>query len=305
MNVLLTGSSGLIGRAVYPRLLQRGYKVRTVASQPPADLVGDLKDSCVAHVAVQGMDAVVHLAGRRGSVGIQNTRGAELLLENLAIDAAVFSAMRKAKITQGVYASTVSVYPELDRDAKEEDMTWQPAPSVAFSAWSKITGERILAAWQEESNHTITTVRLVNTYGPHDDFDPDTALVVPALIRKIEMSAPPLVVWGSGSTIRDVLFVNDAARGIVDALEKGDGETINLGSGRGVAVQKIVDEALRSTGNVPEYPVVYSSVGPTGARRKTVDTTKARTLLGWQAEVSLAEGLRETVAWWRSEGKNE
>ena len=230
MRVLVTGAAGLLGRAVVPLLRERGHATIGVDSRADgdADFVFDLCEPAtlrwILAQAKPQIDAVVHLAGRRASVALQKQLAADLLLDNLAIDTSVFRAMRQFGVKRGVYASTVSVYRDRWSEVpiangqppfREEDADGFPDDSVRFSAWGKLTAERAVEAMNLQDGANISVVRLVNTYGPGDNFGND-ALVIPSLIwRYLGETEPQLV--GSDHE-RDFLYVDDAARGIVEAV---------------------------------------------------------------------------------------
>lgn len=319
MKIAVTGARGLMGRAITALLKVRGYsdiiaidRVPSPRAEPPGCMIADLRHPDVTRCVIAGCDAVIHLAGRRGTVGVQ--RGpvaADMMFDNLAIDYSVFSAMRRLKITRGVYASTVSVYPEpvdpVDGDPnwdhaydyREEDGgRFAPAESVRYTAWEKLTAERMLEAMNEESPHQISIVRMVNTFGPWDDFG-EKALVVPALIKRALRKEDPFVVWGDGTTVRDLLYVEDAARGILAAFEHGRGaRPYNIGSGTGHTVLSIVNAVLEACEFNP-VDVKWDSSKPSGAPRKVVDIRRAYDELNWLPSVHLPEGIRRTVAWFQ------
>lgn len=303
MNVAILGAQGLIGRAVVRLLQKRGDTVS------PFDRENcNLEINEHAEQVLQNVEAVVHLAGRRASVASQESQGFELLSENLAVDLAVFRAARKAKIQKLVYASTVSVYsPDFERDFDsdaqgfQEDMATRfPAHSVRFSAFGKLTSERMIEAVEAGGGPRWSVVRLVNVYGPHDNFDYD-ALVIPSLIKRVlgsRLHPPenPLVLQGATNE-RDFLYVDDAARGIIAALDGPPG-TYNLGTGTGVQISAVARAILNASGAL--YKVDYADGGTTGASRKVVDPSKANRVLGWSPEIQLQEGIRRTVDWYRA-----
>ncbi len=313
-TILVTGATGLYGRSLVPRLLALGARVRAVSTRPsPQDfpgaadgvehLAGDLTDRCFADRAAKGADGLFHLAGRRGSIAIQVRHGATMLADNVLVCMNTLEAARRAGIARIVYTSTVSVYPPME--VYREDLTWSanPHPGNEYVAWAKRIVEKLIEAYRiEYGMENIAVVRPVNTFGPHDDFDPKTALVVPALIARALSGENPFVVWGDGSAVRDFLYVEDAVDGLLAAYERGLGKgPVNLGSGRGYSVRELVGHVLAAAGIAPH--VEWDASKPAGEAKKVADTTRAREVLGFVPRVGLEEGIRRTIAWYRAQAR--
>ncbi|MBI1776509.1 MAG: NAD-dependent epimerase/dehydratase family protein [Proteobacteria bacterium] len=306
-RVLVTGATGLIGRALVPTLLSRGVQVRTTSTRAPSPAlqsgehqVGDLTHRSFAESLMDGIEVVFHLAGRRGSIGIQNTQAATMLGENLLICLNTLEAARRAGVGALVYTSTVSVYPSMA--LYQEDLAWSanPHPADQYAAWAKRIAEKQIEAIAKQYGMTdIAVVRPVNCFGPFDNFDPKTALVVPALIGRVEAGEDPLVVWGDGTAVRDFLYVDDVVDGLLRAYERGLGQgPINLGSGIGHSIREVVEAVLAATGRQPT--VRWDTSRPAGEPRKVADIARAREILGFQPRTTLLEAIGKTVDWYRA-----
>ena len=307
-RILVTGAPGLYGRSLVPRLLDLGAEVRTTSRTPPSPAlassehrVGDLTDRRFAEAVTEGIDAVFHLAGRRGSIGIQTTKAATMLGENALVCLNTLAAAQRSGVKAFVYVSTVTVYPPMA--VYREDLAWSanPHPGDQYAAWAKRIAEKYVEALAIEHGFAdVAIVRPVNTFGPFDNFDPKTALVVPALIARAERRESPFVVWGDGSAVRDFLYVEDAVRGLLLAYERGLGRgPINLGSGTGHTIRALAEAVLTATGH--PGPVAWDTSKPAGEPSKIADTTRAREILGFRPEVSLADAIARTVAWYRAQ----
>lgn len=306
-RILVTGAAGLFGRALVPKLASLGAVVRTTSRTPPVPAlpstdhrIGDLTDRRFAEEVTSGMEAVFHLAGRRGSIGLQTAKAATMLGENALICLNTLSAAQRAGVKALVYVSTVTVYPPMA--VYREDLAWSanPHPGDQYAAWAKRIAEKYVEALAIEHGFAdVAVVRPVNTFGPFDDFDPKTALVVPALIGRAEARETPFVVWGDGSAVRDFLYVDDAVRGLLLAYERGLGQgPINLGSGTGYSIRAIAEAVLAATGH--PGPITWDTSKPSGEPSKVADMTRAREILGFGAEVSIEDAIARTVAWYRS-----
>jgi GDP-L-fucose synthase len=158
-------------------------------------------------------------------------------------------------------------------------------------------------AYREQYGFNAVFLIPVNLFGPGDNFDPASSHVIPALIRKCvdarERGDPAIEVWGTGTASREFLYVEDAAEGIVLAAERyDDGDPVNLGTGREIAIRDLVGMIVESTGFRGE--VVWDTRQPDGQPRRALDTTRARAAFGFVARTSLEEGLQRTVQWYEA-----
>jgi nucleoside-diphosphate-sugar epimerase len=305
--ILVTGGSGLFGRALIDRLLGLGARVRAVATRPPSLplpaavelLTGSLADPGFAALACRGMVGLFHCAGLRGSIAIQTRQACDLLAGNIAIDFNTLEAARRAEIARIVYVSTVTVHPPMA--VYREELAWSanPHPGDQFVAWAKRMAEKLIEAQTVQYGSANTAiVRPVNTFGPHDNFDPATALVVAALIGRVLDGSGPLPVWGDGSAVRDFLYVEDAVEGLLLAYLRGLGQgAINLGTGRGVSIRELVETIVAVSGR--DRTIEWDTSRPVGEPSKVADITRARTMLGFAPQVPLADGIARTMRWLR------
>lgn len=306
---LVTGATGLYGRELVRRLVRKGALVRTVSRGPrPNDnafnneqvehVMGDLKDPLTAKSVMKDAVALFHLAGLRGSIGIQTTHAAELLAGNLMVCFNVLEAARQASLERIAYVSTVTVYPPMAEYREELAWSANPHEGDQYVAWAKRMAEKLLEAQEiQYGKKNYVVVRPVNTFGPFDNFDPDSALVVPALIRRAIEEKGPFVVWGDGSAIRDFLYISDAVDGTLLAFEKGIGlGSFNLGSGCGYSIREVAEMVLEVTGR--DLSIEWDLSKPSGEPKKIANIDKARRLLGFAPKISLRDAILETVTWY-------
>jgi GDP-L-fucose synthase len=311
-RVLVTGATGVIGRALVGLLVEAGARVRAASFHEPVDphpdveyVQGDLMSREPCATIVRGMQDAFHLAAVRGSVAVGRTHAADFLVNNLLLNTHVMEESRRAGVERYLFASSICVY--APAEVFFEDRAWDapPHPSDAYAGWAKRVGELQAAAYREQYGwEQVAIVRPVNVYGPYDDFDPRTAQVVPALVARVLGGESPLRVWGDGSAVRDFLHCRDAARGMLQALGQGAwGRPINLGSGVGHSIREVVDTILDATGRRP--PVEWDTTRPTGERSRVADITRARSEFGFAPTVSLRQGIGETVEWFRANAGRE
>ena len=305
-KVVVTGATGLIGRNLVDRLIALGTRLRTTSRRdPPRDfpgdkvehLVGDLADRSFAERAMDGMEGLFHLAGRRGSIGIQRTQAATMLGENLMICFNVLDAARRAGVERILYTSTVTVYPPME--VYHEDLVWSgnPHPADQYAAWAKRMAEKFIEAQEiQYGSKNTAIVRPVNTFGPHDNFDPQSSHVIPALIRKfveaIERGAPEVECWGTGNATREFLFVEDCAHAIVLATERYDGpDPVNIGAGFEIRIRDLAELVAELTGFTGR--LIFDPSKPDGQPRRMLDVTRAKEQFDFAATTDFRAGLKQ------------
>lgn len=305
-RVLVTGGTGMIGLQLVSLLVERGADVRVASLDDPSRapkgvefMSGSLMEWEFCKKATQGMDFVFHLAGTKGSVGIGESKAASFYITNLLMNTLTMEAARQAGVERLLYTSTIGVYHPADLLIEDNAWDGPPHPSDKFSAWAKRMGELQAEAYQIEHGwNEIAIVRPATVYGPYDNFDPQSALVVPALIGRVASGENPLVVWGDGSVVRDFIFCRDCAEGMLLALEKGaDCTPINLGSGDGTSIKELVETVVDCFESPPE--IVWDDTRPQGNAIRLMDMNRAKEKLGFSANTSLKEGVRETVEWYK------
>lgn len=307
-RVLVTGGSGLVGAAFIQQLLDQGAVVRTVVHLRPTPFVdvevilGDLRDRSVCERACSGVDAVVHAAGVSGGSKNVTLRGIEMFTDSLLMTIEVMEAARIAGVSHYLLVSNSSVYARSDVPLHESE-AWGET-SIGFpeneTGMVKRAAETQCLLYSKTTNMAIAIERAGNAYGPFDNFDLESSHVIPALIRKAVERQDPYCVWGSGRTVRDFIHTADVARGGLYLLERarpGFVEPVNIATGRAVTISEVVDKVLVAADHHPSETVLDSSAPPASAVKR-LDVTRMRDL-GFQPEINLEEGLRQTVDWYR------
>jgi GDP-L-fucose synthase len=257
-------------------------------------MLGDLTDVAFCHEATRDMEIVFHVAGIKGSVEVTTRQPASFFVPLLLMNTNVLEASRVSGVKRLVYTSSIGAYPS--RDVFREAEAWDGAPMDLFPGWAKRMGELQLQAYHREFGiDTFSVVRLANVYGPGDNFDPASAMVIPALMSRVRRGEDPLVVWGDGSAVRDFVYSRDVAEGTILALYHGTGgEVVNLGSGIGLSIADLV----ATLSEVTPFRYEFDAGKPAGFAMRVMDVTQARTQLGYQPSTTLQDGLRATWQWY-------
>lgn len=304
-RILVTGGTGLIGRPLVEMLVESGATVTVVSLDDPSRapkrikfIKADLREFSNCLTACMGQDIVFHLAGIKGSPAMTQKQPASFFVPTITFNTNIMEAARRQKVKRFLYTSTIGVY--APAEVFHEDDVWKTFPSEndRFAGWAKRMGELQAESYKIEYGwDKISIVRPANVYGPFDNFDPKTAMVIPSLIHRALSGENPLHVWGDGSPIRDFIYSEDVARGMMLAVEKGVNVPVNLGSGTGVTIKEVAEVIAR---NVPQGPIkiVWDKDKPKGDKKRLMGMQRAKKLLGFKPAVSLNEGTRKTIEWY-------
>lgn len=306
-RALVAGGTGLIGRPLVELLLAEGARVRVVSMDDPSRAHPGSEfrqanllrfENCLA--ACEGMELVFNLLGVKGSPAVTNTRPASFFVPTMTLDANLMEAARQCGAERFLFASSVAVYGPAEVFREEETWKTPPSPNDRFAGWAKRMGELQAEAYKIEFGwDKIAVVRPANVYGPYDNFDLDNAMVVPSLIRRAVSGEDPLLVWGDGTARRDFVSARDVACGMMLAMERMPEGPVNLGSGRGASIRELVDTILSCLERRPR--VEWDKSAPRGDQVRIMDISRAKAI-AYEPRVSLAEGIRETVEWYREHG---
>jgi len=302
-NVLVTGGTGLIGREIVRILCDAGAHVKTVSldklklNDKAEQIYGDLRDFTFCQEITRDVEFLFHVAGIKGSVEVTKARPASTFVPFLMMNTNILEAARANGVRKCVYTSTIGTYASAEV-FKEDEYTILSEPMDMFPGWAKRMAELQCQAYlQQYGNEFFAVVRPCNVYGPGDNFDPANAMVIPTLMSRIANKEDPVLIWGDGTAIRDFLYSTDAAEGTILALHHGTrGSFVNLGSGKGYTIRELV-EALHSF--LP-FRFEFDTTKPSGYPRRVMDMTRARSWIGFEAQVSLREGLEKTWNWFMS-----
>jgi GDP-L-fucose synthase len=299
--VVVTGGAGFLGTAVVRDLNALGAEVRVIRS---ADF--DLRDPGAAREAVDGGAVVIHLAANVGGIGFNRANPAPLVYDNLMMTANIFEQSRDAGVAKLVSACTVCAYPKfVDAPFSEEDL-WNGYPEESNAPYGLAKKMMLVLsdAYRRQYGFDSCAPIVANLYGPNDNFDLESSHVIPAMIRKFveaaERGDDTVTLWGTGSPSREFLYVDDAARGLLLAAERLDvSDPVNLGVGRETRIRDLAELIGRLTGF--DGTIEWDASRPDGQPTRYLDVSRARELIGFEAQVGLEDGLRRTIASFREQ----
>ncbi len=301
MNFLVTGGAGFLGTALANRLANDGHEVRVIddlSAGNPAQLDarvlftrGDVNDRPKLWTLLQGVQCVYHLAARV-SVAESVLYPREYNAANVGGTVSVMEAMRDVGVRRVVLVSSGAVYGEQAEQPLREDLPPDPTSPYAVS---KLAAEFYVRTIGKLWGIETVALRVFNAYGPHQPLPAAHAPVVPHFIKRAQ-SGGSVVIFGNGSQTRDYVYVTDTVNAMVSAAFANgiDRQVINVGSGIETAVADLIAEIGAAVGKPVE--AIYNSSETGGVSRMRADLSRAAALLNYQPKVTLADGLRRTIA---------
>jgi GDP-L-fucose synthase len=296
-TVLITGGSGFLGRAV-------GRKVTGATLLAPKRAELDLlrMEDVDRYLSNKGVKRIIHAAGYVGGIGLHTEHPGRMIAENLRMGLNLLESAARNGVEHVVIISTVCVYPENAAvpTPETEIFNGMPADDTAGYGIAKRTLLTLAEGLHKEFGLQYTYVIPTNMYGPGDYFEENRSHVVSALLRRAMVARDAgdreMVVWGDGRSTRDFIFVDDAAAAIAACLtSKAYGQSFNVGSGREVSIQELAETICDVVGFKGELR--WDTDKPNGARRRALDSTRLKQVLGVEMKTGLREGLQATVKW--------
>jgi GDP-L-fucose synthase len=313
-KVFIAGSGGLVGSAIVRRLKRGGY---TNLLTPEIDEL-DLTDqkSVAAFYAAEKPDHVILAAAKVGGIHANNTYPAEFIYLNLMIQNHVIHEAYQSGVKRLLFLGSSCIYPKLAPQPMKEEhlLTGLLEPTNEPYAIAKIAGIKMCESYNRQYGTKFVAVMPTNLYGFGDNFHPEDSHVIPALMRRFheakEANAEKVVVWGTGTPMREFLFVDDMADGCVFVMNLEDDTLaehllsypkpcfVNLGTGVDVTIRELSETIKEVVGFAGE--LVFDPTKPDGTPRKLLDVSRLNKL-GWQSKIGLQKGIAATYEWYLRE----
>lgn len=300
-RIMVTGGAGFLGQHVVRTLRDRGCKEIAVPRRSQYDLT---REAAVAQLYRElRPDIVIHLAAVVGGIGANRANPGRYFYENLVIGAMLMEYGRQAKVEKFVGIGTVCAYPKFTPVPFREEDLWNGYPEGTNAPYGLAKKMLLVQGQAYRQQYGLNAIHLLptNLYGPGDNFDAQTAHVIPALIRKcleaVQQGKKEIVCWGDGTPTREFLYVEDCAEAIVLATERYNGaEPLNIGSGLEISIRKLVEFIAELT----EFrgKILWDASKPNGQPRRCLNASRAGELLGFRARTDFREGLLQTIKWY-------
>jgi GDP-L-fucose synthase len=306
-RIVVTGGAGFLGSRVVISLRTAGVHDDRIIVPRSAEY--DLRERSACDRVVQGADLVIHCAGTVGGIGFNKNHPAEAFYNNAVMGINLIDASYRAGVEKFVGVGSVCSYPKFTEAPFHESQLWEGYPEETNAPYGLAKKMMLVQseAYRDEYDFNAIHLLMVNLYGPNDNFDDDSSHVVAALIKKFVdaklRGLPQVTAWGTGTPSREFLYVDDGADAIVAAaIHYAGREPVNIGANSEVTIRELVEITARATDYDGE--VIWDTSLPDGQPRRWLDVTRATEEIGWQAKTALADGIAETVDWWRSNSQS-
>jgi GDP-L-fucose synthase len=297
--IYIAGHNGMVGSAIWRTLSAKGYTNLIGATSKELDL----RNQQVVRDFIQKTkpDVIIDAAAKVGGILANNNFPYQFLMENMQIQNNLIDAAHHFGIEKFIFLGSSCIYPKLaPQPLKEEYLLTAPLePTNEWYALAKITGVKACQALRNQFGKDYVSLMPTNLYGTHDNFDLTSSHVLPAMMRKFHEAKhnnnAPVTLWGSGTPMREFLFVDDMAEAVVFGLEnKLPDYLYNVGTGEDLTIKELAETIQKIVGH--QGDIVWDSSKPDGTPRKLMDISKMHAL-GWKHQVNLEEGIQKTYDW--------
>lgn len=307
-KVFVAGHKGMVGSAIVRRLRSLGYQNILTADRGELDLVNQAAVS--AYFQKNKIDQVYLAAAKVGGIYANNTYPADFIYDNLMIEANIIQAAHASGVQRLLFLGSSCIYPKNAEQPMKEAalLTGVLEATNEPYAIAKIAGIKLCESFNRQYGRDYRSVMPTNLYGPHDNYHPENSHVIPALLRRfheaVKADASEVVIWGSGTPMREFLHVDDMAAASVHVMEL-DADLymantlpmlshINVGTGVDCTIRELAETIARVTGFTSK--LVFDASKPDGTPRKLMDVSRLNAL-GWKASIDLEAGLRNAYEW--------
>lgn len=294
VKIYVAGHRGMVGSAIVRRLQAAGQAELITRTRSELDLLD--QQAVQAFMQAEKPDYTFVAAAKVGGIQANNTYRADFIYQNLMIEANLIHAAHLAGVQRMMFLGSSCIYPKLAPQPLKEDslLTGELEPTNEPYAIAKIAGIKLCEGYNHQYGRQYISVMPTNLYGLNDNYDLNNSHVLPALIRKAheakQRGDKNLVVWGTGTPMREFLYADDLADACVHLMDQGyDGPLVNIGTGSDVTIRELAETVIKVVGFNGD--LTFDTSKPDGTPRKLMDVSRL-TSLGWRASTSLEDGIR-------------
>ncbi|WP_418263510.1 GDP-L-fucose synthase family protein [Flavobacterium faecale] len=304
--IYIAGHKGMVGSAIWRILSQKGYNNLVGASSSEVNLTEQQEIRAYLHKIKP--DVIIDAAAKVGGIQANNNFPYQFLMENMQIQNNLIHEAHLLGVSKFIFLGSSCVYPKMAPQPLKEEylLTSSLEPTNEWYALAKISGIKACEAIRKQFNKDFVSLMPTNLYGTHDNFDLNSSHVLPAMIRKFhdakQNNNAVVVLWGTGTPMREFLFVDDMAAAVVFALENQLPDYLyNVGTGEDLTIKElalIIQKIIGHTGDI-----LWDDTKPNGTPRKLMDVSKMHQI-GWKHQVSLEKGIHNTYNWFLENSEN-
>ena len=298
-KIYIAGHRGMVGSAVWRTLEKKGYTNLIGKSSKELDLKN--QEAVLDFYHTEKPEVVIDAAAKVGGILANNDFPYQFLMENMQIQNNLIDSALNVGVEKFIFLGSSCIYPKFASQPLKEEylLTDSLEPTNEWYAIAKITGVKACQAIRNQFHKDYVSLMPTNLYGTHDNFDLKSSHVLPAMLRKFheakENNNSDVILWGSGTPMREFLFVDDMAEAVIYALENKLPEYLyNVGSGKDITIKELAETIQNVTGH--EGNIVWDAEKPDGTPRKLMDVSKMKNI-GWQYSTELTEGIEKTYTW--------
>jgi len=298
-KIYIAGHRGMVGSAVWRALDNKGYTNLLGKTSTELDLRN--QQAVTDFYNQEQPEVVIDAAAKVGGILANNDFPYQFLMENLQIQNNLIDGAHKAGIEKFIFLGSSCIYPKFAAQPLKEEclLTDSLEPTNQWYAIAKITGVKACQAIRKQYNKDYVSLMPTNLYGSFDNFDLESSHVLPAMMRKFHEAKlnkhSDVMLWGTGSPMREFLFVEDMAAAVLYALENKLPEHLyNVGTGKDIEIRKLAETIQEVTGH--QGKILWDANKPDGTPRKLMDVSKMKEI-GWEYSIELEEGIKKTYQW--------
>ena len=298
-KIYIAGHRGMVGSACWRALTLAGYT--NLIGKTSKEL--DLRDQNAVEdfIKTQNPVAIIDAAARVGGILANDSYPYEFLMNNMLIQNNLIRSAHENNIEKFIFLGSSCIYPKFSPQPIKEEylLTDELEPTNQWYAIAKISGVKLIEALRKQFGRDYVSLMPTNLYGPNDNFDLETSHVLPAMIRKFheakENHNSKVTLWGSGSSLREFLHVDELGQAVLFALEhKLDDHLYNVGSGSDLTIKALAEMIQKVVGHSGD--IVWDETKPDGTPKKLMDSSKLNSL-GWRSTIDLEKGIKMTYEW--------